>query len=187
MEKQIKFYLTIPFVGLVTLALLMIPFTAMQFSSGFDWSFFDFFLAGVLIFGTGVLIVLVFRMTASIIYRAAVAIAIGTTLLMIWSNIAVGLIGAGPHLGNFMYAGVVAILFIGIYLSRFTPTGLERAMLVTGLSFLLLAAVALMMGMQHYPQSSVTEIISVNLFFATPFIVSGLMFRYVALRESGNQ
>jgi hypothetical protein len=56
-------------------------------------------------------------------------------------------------------------------------------MFATSLALVVLAAIALLTNMQHYPGSSVREIIGVNLFFATPYLVSGLLFRYAGMEE----
>lgn len=121
----------------------------------------------------------------SITGRAAIGLAIGSTLLMIWANLAVGLIGAGPNPGNLMYIGVVAVVIIGTIFSRFTPGGLERTMYATAVALALVAVIALLANMHQYPGSSVIEIIGVNGFFATPFVVSGLLFRYAG--KNGHQ
>ena len=183
MEKQVKFYQSIPAVVLGTGLLLIVPLVAMQFTDEVDWSVSDFIIAGALLFGTGVLFVLVLRAPENIIYKSGMGLAIGATFLMIWADLAVGLIGSGPNPGNLMYIGVLAVLIIGIYLSHFKPAGLERAMFASALSLVLLTLIALLANRNNYPQSSVIEIIGVNLFFATPYIVSGLLFRYVAQRS----
>lgn len=187
MEKQKKFYLSIPFVGLITAVILMVPLIAMQFTDEVNWSVSDFIIVGALLFVTGVLLVLVLRQSAHIAYRAAMGLAIGATFLMIWANLAVGLIGSGPNPGNLMYIGVIAVLLIGIYLSRFSVPALERVMFATAFSLVLLAIIALLANMHHYPGSSMTEIIGVNLFFAASYIVAGLLLRYVTLQRSSAQ
>ncbi len=183
MEKLVKLNRSILYVGVVTTLLLMVPLVAMQFTDQVKWTIIDFVLMGVLLFGTGSLFVLVIRHGENIIYRAGMAVAVGATFLMIWVNLAVGLIGSGPHAGNLMYIGVVLILFIGIYLSRFKANKLELVMFTTALSFILITIIALLTNMQEYPGSSVIEIIGVNLFFATPYLLAGLLFRFVAMQE----
>ena len=179
MEKSAKFYQSIPAVALGTVLLLMIPLVAMQFTDEVDWSVVDFMIAGALLFGTGVLFVLVLRAAENIVFKVAMGLAIGATFLMIWADLAVGLIGSGPNPGNLMYIGVITVLITGIYFSRFNAAGLERAMFATALALVLVAVIALLAGMQNYPQSSVMEIIGVNLFFVAPYILSGLLFRYL--------
>ena len=186
MEKQIKFYQSIPAVALVTVVILMVPLVAMQFSDHVNWSVLDFLLMGSLIFGTGVLFVLVMRLSSNIVYKVAMGLAIGATFFMVWVNLAVGLIGAGPNAGNLMYAGIIAVLIGGIYMSRFKAAGLERTMYATAFAFVLHTSIALVANMQSYPGSSVMEIIGVNLFFASPYVVAGLLFRYVALEQKNS-
>lgn len=183
MEKQIKFYHSIPAVALVTVLILIVPLVAMQFTAEVNWSVSDFIVMGALLFGTGVLFMLVMRLSSSIAYKVAMGLAVGATFFMVWVNLAVGLIGGGPHAGNLMYAGVILVLIVGIYLSRFTAAGMARTMYLTAGTFAVLTAIAFIAKMYEYPGSSVREIVGVNAFFATPFVVSGLLFRYVALEK----
>jgi len=48
-------------IALSTIVLLAVPFIAMQFTSQVVWTWFDFVVAGLLIFGTGVAFVLTAR------------------------------------------------------------------------------------------------------------------------------
>ncbi len=183
MEPKKKFYLSLPFVALITTLILLVPLVAMQFTEEVQWSVSDFLVMGALLLGTGMILVRVLRQSAHIAYRAAMGLAIGATFLMIWANLAVGLISSGPNPGNLMYIGVIAVLLIGIYLSRFKVPALERVMFTTAFSLVLLAIIALLANMHHYPGSSMTEIIGVNLFFATPYIVAGLLLRYITMQS----
>ncbi len=183
MKNQRNLSQSILFVALATVILLFVPLVAMQFTDEVVWSLADFIVAGALLFGTGLSFVLLIRLMTNIVYRFAVGFALGTTFFMIWANLAVGLIGGGPNPGNLMYIGVVAVIILGIYLSRFKAAGMGRAMFATALALLILAAIALLANMQDYPGSSMMEIIGVNAFFATLFGVSGLLFRYVAMES----
>lgn len=175
---------SILWVAIVTLLILSIPLVAMQFTNEVDWSIMDFIIMGVLLFGTGVLFALVMRLSSNIVYKIAVGLAVGTAFFMTYVNLAVGLIGSGPHAGNLMYVSVILVLIIGVFLSRFTASGMERAMYLTAGTFAVLTAIAFMAKMYEYPSSSVIEVIGVNTFLATPFIVSGLLFRYVAMGQA---
>jgi hypothetical protein len=183
MEKQTNFFLSIPAVALGTALLLTIPLIGMQVSDGWDWSPADFIIMGALIFGTGTLFVLAMRMGDNLAYRAGMVLAIGTTFLLIWVNLAVGLIGSGPNPANLMYVGVIAVLLIGVYLSRFNAAGLDRAMFATAFSMALLGIIAILLKVQNHTDTTILEIIGINLFFATPFVIAGLLFRSVALKK----
>ena len=167
-----------------TVIILLVPFVAMQFTNEVDWSASDFIIMGALVFGTGLAYVLISRFSSDTAYKTAIGLAIGSTFFMVWANLAVGLIGAGPNPGNLMYMGVVAVVVIGSILSRFSPGGMERVMYSTALSLALVAAIALFANMHQYPESSVTEILGVNGFFAILFAVAGVLFRRVAQGNS---
>ena len=178
MKKQTSLSKSIFWVALVTILILSVPLVSMQFTNQVHWSGSDFLIMGALIFGMGFLYVLLARASANILHRVAVALAIGATFLLIWVNLAVGLIGSGPNAANLMYIAIVTIVIAGTFLSRFTIKGMERVMFVAALTLLIVALIQLLAKMYQYPGSSVTEIIGVNAFFAVLFCVSGLLFRY---------
>lgn len=111
--KQRSLFQSVLWVALLTALILCIPLVAMQFTDEVKWSIVDFIIMGILIFSTGFAYVLLTRSSSTIIHRAAVALAIGSTFLLIWVNLAVGLIGSGPNAANLMYIGIVAIIIIG--------------------------------------------------------------------------
>lgn len=184
MKKYRKFSQSLLGVAIVTLLLLLVPLVAMQFSDEVAWSAGDFMIAGALLFGTGAAYVVATVSASNIIYRAAMGLGLGAVLFMIWANLAVGLIGAGAHAGNLMYAGVVVVAIIGIVRSRFRARAMAEAMYAVALSLAFVAAIALLTGMDHYPGSSMKEILGVNAFLATPFVLSGLLFRFAAQEQS---
>lgn len=184
MKKETKFSQSVFIVALVTVLILLVPLVAMQFTNEVNWSLADFIVMGALLFGTGFSYVLVARYVTHLVYRVAIGFALGSTLFLIWANLAVGLIGSGPHWGNLMYMGVVAVGIIGTILARFTPGGMERVMYAMALSLVLVAIIALLANMHHYTGSSMKEILGVNGFFAILYAVSGLLFRFVVLEQS---
>lgn len=184
MKSLVKFLHSIPGVAVVTLLILSIPLIAMQFTQEVKWTLSDFIIMGILIFSTGFAYVLLSRYAPGFIHRAAIGLAIGTTFLLIWVNLAVGLIGSGPHASNFMYIGVLAVVIAGAFFSMFAAKGMEWTMFGAALSLILIAAIALLAKMQTYTGSSVGEIIGVNAFFAFLYCISGLLFRYVARQQT---
>jgi Kef-type K+ transport system membrane component KefB len=73
--------------------LLLIPFIAMQFSQEVNWSLFDFAIAGTLLLSTGLLCELVMRKVNKKEYRIALCGAILVMLLLVWIELAVGIVG----------------------------------------------------------------------------------------------
>lgn len=183
MKKQKSLSRSIFLVAAITVILLSIPLIAMQFIHEVNWSVGDFVVMGLLVFTTGFSYILLTRSSSNIIYRAAVALAIGSTFLLIWANLGVGLIGSGPNAANLMYIAVVVIVIIGTFLSRFTAKGMGRVMFITAITLLLFVLIQLLAKMNEYPGSSVIEIIEVNAFFAVLFLISGLLFRYITQKH----
>jgi hypothetical protein len=76
---------------IATALILLIPLIAMQFESGVNWSPFDFLVAGILLFGTGLAYEVVIRKVKSRTYRIGICIAIALAFLAIWAQLAVGI------------------------------------------------------------------------------------------------
>lgn len=89
------------FVGIVLTAaiLLLIPFTAMQFTNEVKWSPFDFIIAGILMLGTGLICELVLRNVSKIGCRIAICAAVLGISFLIWAELAVGIFGT-PFAGS---------------------------------------------------------------------------------------
>ncbi|GAB3803633.1 hypothetical protein GCM10028819_33820 [Spirosoma humi] len=80
---------------LLTVALLLsVPLIAMQFTNEVKWSPFDFIVAGILLFGTGLTGELVIRKVNRMNYRIAIYGAILVVLVLVWIELAVGLFGS---------------------------------------------------------------------------------------------
>jgi hypothetical protein len=82
----------IKIIGTVVAILLFIPFVSMQFTDEVDWSFFDFVLAGILLFTAGFLCDLVLRKISKVKYRILLCIVILFVFLFVWAEIAVGIL-----------------------------------------------------------------------------------------------
>ncbi len=73
--------------------LLFIPFIAMFFTKEVNWGLFDFVMAAVLLYGTGLLFELVLRKVRKPVYRIVICAVILVLLLVIWIELAVGIFG----------------------------------------------------------------------------------------------
>ena len=78
-------------ISFLTAILLLIPLIAMQFTEDVNWSIFDFVVAGILLFGTGLVCELAIRKIKKPQYRIATLIIIVTVLILIWVELAVGI------------------------------------------------------------------------------------------------
>jgi hypothetical protein len=163
--------------------LLSVPLVAMQVTDEVAWGPGDFVVAGALIVGTGLLLRAAVRKAGDLAYRAAVGVALAAAFVLVWTNLAVGLIGEPGDLANAMYVGVLAVGILGAITVRFRPEGMARALLATALVQALVAGIALIAGEHEAPGSSVFEILAPNAFFAAVFIGSALLFRHAAHRS----
>ncbi len=170
-----------------TATILLIPFIAMQFTPEVVWTLSDFIIAGALILGTGCTYLFITRKSGTNAYRVAVGLALGTGFFLIWSNLAVGVIGSEDNPINLAYFGVIAIGIIGAFFSSFKADGMVITLFVAAMAQALIAFVAIFGGYYQSPPSSVMEILGVNGFFVTLWIVSALMFRYAAQKEAEEQ
>jgi hypothetical protein len=123
-------------------------------------------------------------MTSNTAYRAAVAVAVGAALILVWLMGAVGVIGIEGDRADLMYFGVLAIGISGAIVARFQPDGMARSMFVTAAATALVGVIALMLGKHEAAYSSVFEILGLTGMFATLFAVSAWLFRSAAARQS---
>jgi hypothetical protein len=167
-----------------TALILLLPLLAMQFTDDVVWTLLDFATAGALLVGAGLMYELGARKAGNNAYRAAVGVAVLTVLFLVWSSLAVGLIGAEGDPADLMYVGVIAVLIIGTVVARFEPRGMARTLLAMAVAQALVAAIALIAGKQHSPDGSVYQILGVNGMFIVLFLGSAWLFRYSARRQS---
>ena len=82
-------------IGIVifVVALLFIPFIAMQFSDDVNWTLADFVITGILLLGTGLICDFILRNVKKKENRTVLIIAIILVLLLIWAELAVGVFG----------------------------------------------------------------------------------------------
>lgn len=177
-EQNLSKAFTYP--AVVTGLLLLIPLIAMQFTEDIVWTLTDFIFAGVMIFGTGITYTLVTRKSKNITYRAAIGFALFTGLFLIWSNLAVGLIGSENNEFNLLYFLVIGIGVMGAFIARFKAIGLMFTLFAMAATQAMITIAALLTGMAAVPESSVYEILAVNGFFITLFVVAAMLFRYAA-------
>ena len=157
-------FITVP--ALVTVVLLLIPLLAMQFTDQVNWTPFDFIVAGTLLFVTGLMYKLMSSKSATIAYSIAAGFALFSGLFLIWSNLAVGMIGSENQPVNTLYLAVIAIGLVGGFVSNIQPRGMVLTMFAMALTQALITAGALLAGVHHASHSSTIEVTAINgLFF----------------------
>lgn len=83
----------------IATTILILPAIAMQFTNEVNWSFFDFAIAAILLYGFGIVCELALRKFKTLKSRLIVCGLLLFTLILIWVELAVGLFGS-PIAGN---------------------------------------------------------------------------------------
>lgn len=124
------------------------------------------------------------RMTGSNAYRAAVGVAVAAAFILVWMNLAVGVIGSEEDPANLMYGGVLAVAIVGALLARFQPVGMARALSATALAQALVGAIALAAGLGSTAPSFPEAIVFLTGFFAALWLLSAWLFRKAAREQT---
>lgn len=155
--------------------LLLLPWVAMQFTEEVAWDLADFAIFGAMLFAACGTYELAARMTGNTAYRAAVGIALATAFVLVWMNLAVGIIGTEANPANLMYGGVLAVGLLGAIIARFQPHGMSRALLGTAIAQALVAMIALVAGWGYT--------LVLTGFFVALWLTSARLFRKAAREQ----
>ena len=164
--------------------LLLLPLIAMQFTHEVNWDETDFIVFGAMLVGACGAYELATRMTGNTAYRAAVGVAVVAAFLLIWINLAVGIIGSEDNPANLMYGGVLAVGIIGAVIARFEPHGMARALVGMALAQVLVAVLALIFLWGSHGENWPQVIVVLNGFFAALWLGSAWLFRRAARERS---
>jgi hypothetical protein len=164
----------------IAAVLLLLPLVAMQFTDDVDWDETDFIVMGALLFGACGAFELAARMTGNTAYRAAVGVAVVGAFLLIWINLAVGIIGSEDNPANLMYFGLLALGLAGAVIARFRPAGMARALAAMALAQVLIAVITLAAGLGSDGANWPRVILVLNGFFAALWLASAGLFRKAA-------
>mgnify|MGYP001031533283 CR=1 FL=1 len=85
-----KRFIIIP---IIVSLLLLVPFIAMRFTDNVNWAPFDFVVAGVLLLGAGFTFDFSIRKIKNKTYRILVPIILVLIFLLLWAELAVGILG----------------------------------------------------------------------------------------------
>ncbi|WP_133274040.1 hypothetical protein [Hymenobacter radiodurans] len=181
---------SISLVALVTGLLLLIPLTAKLTMANMLWTAEDFVAAGIMLFGAGLTFVLIARLGNNNTYRLAAAAAVGAGLLLVWAQLAVGLVGSEDNPVNLLFGAVLAVAFIGSIAARFQPRGMANAMFAASLTYVVVTLLALFVWPPSpdtaEPQVRLANVLAANGIFAAIWAFSGWMFLR-ASASSSNQ
>jgi hypothetical protein len=162
---------------LILATLFLLPLVAMLFTDEVNWDEADFALFSALLFGVGAAYEFAARTSRDRAFRAGIGVALGAAFLLVWINLAVGIIASEDHPGNVMFGGVLAIGFLGAAVARMRPAGLARALVAVALAQGAVAAVALVARWGSAP-----HVLALTGLFAALWLASAWLFRRAALQ-----
>ena len=165
---------------MISALLLLLPLAAMLFNDEMNWDETDFIVFGAMLLGACGAYELAARMTGSTAYRAAVGVAVVAAFVLIWMNLAVGVIGSEDNPANLMYAGVLAVAALGGFIVRFRPRGMAHVLVATALSQALVGVIALVAGLGSTGANWPRVIVVLTGFFSALWLLSAWLFRKAA-------
>lgn len=169
---------------------LIIPLTGMLLSAGVNWGLFDFIFAWVIIFGSGFTYKFITSKISNTKYKAALAIAVFTSLFIVWSNLAVGIIGSEDNPVNLIYFVMLFAVIIGGVAVKFHPKGLSILMFAAAAAHGLIPFIAfVLIGAENIERFTreMNVLIGIHLFIIMLWTISGLLFRYSAQDKLKNE
>ncbi len=104
--------------------LLLAPWVAMQFTHEVAWTGSDFLFFGAMLLTACVAFEMATRVARVPSYLLASLIAIGAAFLLLWANLAVGIVDEPRHPANLLFLGVLAIGAVGSGLVRLQARGM---------------------------------------------------------------
>lgn len=169
---------------LITLAVLVIPLIGAQTVDGWNWTGFDFLGAGTILFVTALAFELIAkRISGNVPYRIATALWIVASFLILWINLAVGIIGNEDNPANLLYFGVVFTGIATAFVARLQPEAMSRAMVATAVALAIIPMLVLTAGQ---PEAAVSEspglvrFLMLNAGLLAFFVTSAALFRKAA-------
>jgi hypothetical protein len=155
---------------------VLLPLIAMQFTDDVAWDKADFAVMGAMVFGACGAYEATARMTRNVAYRAAISVALVAAFILIWMNLAVGIIGSEDNPANLMYGGVLTIGILGASIVRFRSRGMACVLAAMALAQVSAGAIAMTVPFGSPGANWPGSILFLTAFFAALWLVSAWLF-----------
>jgi hypothetical protein len=146
------------------------------------WTLSDYIFMGALFAIVGGLFELTVRVSQNLSYRAGVALALLGILLVIWVNLAVGIVGSESNPANLSFFGALLAGAVGAAFARFRANGLSAAMILTAVALGIAFAIAVAGPTDEPHVPHLRELAGTGV-LAALFLGSALLFRRAARRD----
>jgi hypothetical protein len=155
-----------------TAALVLLPLLAMKALEPNAWALADLPFALVMVAAVGIAFEAALRLPQRWTRRAGAAAAVGTGLLLLWGNLAVGFAGSEDNAANALVVAVPLVALLGSLLARFRDAGVALALAAASLAQVAVGVVLLSQGFFTGP---------LTVSFAGLWLAAALLFRRAAM------
>jgi hypothetical protein len=159
----------------ISIGLLTIPWLAR-----WPWTASDFIVAAAMFAIVGGSFELAVRTSGSIYYRLGAAVALATAFLLVWINLAVGIIGSEDNPLNLLFFGVIAVALGGSVAARFRAAGMALAMTIAAAMQALIGLAVFVLGLSASEPPGAGGVLVLIEVFALPWLLSAWFFRTAA-------
>ena len=155
-----------------------LPAIAMQFSgSSVAWGPEDFIVMGAMLGLACGSYELVARLSDRRAYRAGFGLAILTCFLLVWVNLAVGIIGSDDNPANQMYLAVLGIVIAGAVVVRGRARGMMWVTALAAIAQAVVAGIALGSSLGTEDPNWPLDLIGASGMFVLLWVGSSMLFR----------
>ncbi|TBX24484.1 hypothetical protein TK45_04945 [Bowmanella sp. JS7-9] len=161
------------------LLLWLLPAIAMQFTAEVNWTALDFTVFAAMIGSVGLALDRLVHLSANASFRLASIALMFTLFLLIWVNLAVGIIGGDSEPLNLIYALVLVAGVVMAWAGRFTPNAMLKCCLIMAVTQSVITLVAIILGWGQ-PYSTPMMLFIGNGIFILGFLTAGALFYHAA-------
>ncbi len=162
----------------VSACLLVLPAVAMLFTDEVSWSHTDFMVFALMLSVVCGCLEIVLRRSTSRNYLAGFAVALLASFLLVWVNLAVGIVGNEGNPVNLWFYVAPGVGVAWSVATRFTARGMAQAMIAAAIVQAIVAIVILTISKAHTP--IITGI------FVLLWLSSAQLFRSARKQAAGN-
>lgn len=161
-------------------ALLCVPAVAMQFTREVNWGPEDFLVMGAMLALALGAYELLATMAGNGAYKVAAALAVLGAFLLVWINLAVGIIGDEGNAANLMYLGELAVLIGGAAIAKGRAPGMAKTLFAVAGAQMLIGATAVLGNMGTDGPIWPRDVLGVTVILSGVWLLSGALFRHSA-------
>ena len=156
--------------------LLLAPWVAMRFTHEVAWTGSDFIVFAAMLLAACVAFEMATRVARVPSHLLASLIAIGAAFLLLWANLAVGIVDEPEHPANLLFLDVLLVGVVGAGVARLHARGMSYVLASMMLAQIAAGVIAMRMDTQESP----AFVLAFTGLYAVAWLTSALLFRKAA-------